>query len=127
MTRKYPTEQQECFALMQWANLYRIDSGKIADYLIHIPNEGRRSAFTGHNLKRMGMMPGVSDYMLCVPSKSFNGMFLEMKRISEKGKKKRENQDAFMDRMRKTGYYCTYSYGFENARDLILKYLEKKC
>lgn len=54
----------------------------------HVPNEGLRSPRTGAFLKRLGMLPGVSDFIVIVKGKAH---FLEMK--TAKGRQSAEQRD----------------------------------
>lgn len=62
-----------------------------------VPNEGKRSRINGAHMKRMGLLPGVSDLVVIIP---FNDgyvagaqvLFLELK---AKGEKQTANQEAF--------------------------------
>src|SRR3990167_8029165 len=51
------TEEQEAFWLASWLTLNDV-------FFIHIPNEGKRSPRAGARLKRMGLLPGASDFFI---------------------------------------------------------------
>jgi hypothetical protein len=51
------SETHEHEIVAQWLQAHHI-------FFIHVPNEGRRSWATGKQLKRMGMMAGVSDFLI---------------------------------------------------------------
>ena len=47
--------------------------------MFHVPNEGKRSVYSGAELKRAGLKKGVPDVMLPVARKGYNGLAIEMK------------------------------------------------
>ena len=57
---KKMSEQQHQIAVVKWANLSKIP-------LVHVANEGFRSAKTGAILKMMGMRPGFPDLFCPMP------------------------------------------------------------
>ena len=72
-------EDMEQFALMQWARITRHNGGVIADWLIAIPNGGKRNAGEAARMKKQGVKAGVSDLFLALPAKRFHGLWIEMK------------------------------------------------
>lgn len=56
----------------------------------HTPNEGSRNIVAGANLKRMGMLAGIPDWVIVSPDGKV--YFLELKRVGEKLTKE---QDEF--------------------------------
>lgn len=111
------TERQEHMALMQWAKL----KPQIRDLLIHIPNEYDGGVVGGFNRKRMGVKRGVSDLMLPLPTKTYHGLFIELKR--QVGSKVTIEQQWWVDRMNELGYLAKICYGFDDARKTIEEYL----
>lgn len=109
------TEFQESLTLWDWIKL-----NKLAKYCFHIPNEAKRSAYTGNRLKKIGLRPGVSDYFIGIPKGEWAGMFLEMKAGKNKPTKL---QEQFMEDMAEQGYYCVWVTGFDNAKQCIERYL----
>ena len=63
-----------------------------------VPNEGKRSPAIGAHLKRMGMLPGVADLVICLPGDTPS--FLELK---AKGERQSDDQIAFQDLCRRNG------------------------
>jgi hypothetical protein len=120
------TEQQEQIALMQWAALHPI----CKDYLIHIPNGGSRHPLEAKNLKRMGVKAGVSDLFLAYPQYHYDeegmhgqwrhGLWIELK--SKKGKVT-NTQLYWLSQMQERNYIAEVAYGWEEARDIISRYL----
>ena len=86
-----------------------------------IPNGGKRHIGTATKLKAEGVKSGVPDVFLAVPKNGKSGLFLEMKY----GKNKLStNQRWWVDSLRVEGYETAVCYGFEEARDKIISYLE---
>lgn len=91
--------------------------------MYHIPNEGKRSAAYGARLKAEGLRPGVPDICLPVARGKHHGMYVEMK--VDKNKVTPE-QDMYMVGLAKQGYYVAVCYGWQQASQMITKYLEGK-
>ncbi|WP_186380135.1 hypothetical protein [Yersinia intermedia] len=51
----HQAETEEQAALIAWADKTVIDSICIGDYLIHIPNEGKRGPKAARDAKRLGL------------------------------------------------------------------------
>jgi len=84
--------------------------------IFHIPNEGKRSAATGANLKRQGLSAGVPDLCIPAPRGRFHGLFIEMKY----GKNKpTAEQDEWLSLLFKNGYMVKICYSFEEAKTVI--------
>jgi hypothetical protein len=91
--------------------------------MYHIPNEGKRSRSTGARMKREGLKPGVPDICLPVPRGGFHGLYVEMKVGRNKTT---DNQDFWLEALKKQGYSTAVCYGWESASKVILKYLGGK-
>ena len=116
-----PTEAEEQQALFEWADRVLFQYPELAA-LYHIPNEGKRSASQGAKLKREGLREGVSDICLPVKKGKFGSLYIELKR--RKGAAvtpAQRNWQALMKRMGNEAHIC---YGWEEARDRIVEYLE---
>ncbi|MDR1563895.1 MAG: VRR-NUC domain-containing protein [Oscillospiraceae bacterium] len=115
------TEAQEQAKLFKWTQ-----DGAIRHwypdlkFLFHIPNGGKRDAIEGRHLKQQGVKSGVPDLFLPVPKGRFNGLFIELKAI---GGKTTLNQDWWLEELKNKGYVAAVCYGFENAKSVILEYL----
>lgn len=77
--------------------------------------------FTIQKLKREGLKKGVPDLMMAIPKGGFSGMFIEMKANNNKTS---DEQDEWIARLSKAGYKVAVCYGFEEAKQTILEYLE---
>ncbi|MGH9351925.1 MAG: VRR-NUC domain-containing protein [Terriglobia bacterium] len=115
-------EDNEAMVLMRWAALMQVAGiGRISDYLIAIPNGGKRNPREAARLKRMGVKGGVSDYFLAFPRNGFHGLWIELK---AEGGRVSEAQGEWIKRMRLAGYQATIAWGWTEAREAILYYLE---
>tara|TARA_R110002096_G_scaffold291212_2_gene485468 strand:- start:317 stop:685 length:369 start_codon:yes stop_codon:yes gene_type:complete len=113
------SEHDECVALVQ----YFAYKPTIGPFLIHIPNEGKRSARAGKKLKDAGLRPGIPDYFLAVPTKKYSGMWVEMKR--KNGRYKLTGEQAnWITKLLEQGYYATFAFGAEDAISKILRYID---
>ena len=122
MNELVPLEIHECKALKQWARLHK----NINPYLIHIPNEGRRTPVEGRNLKLAGLTAGVSDFFFALPAFPYHGLWIEMKRRGKFYKPPTQSQKQWLALMAKNGYQIAVSKGWEDARDIILRYLGER-
>ncbi len=126
MKTKIPTEAQEQKALMQWAavNYFNVNERRerISDFLIHVPNGGKRSLLEALQFKRMGVQAGVPDLFLFVPNRKYNGLWIELKR--SRGAYLSNEQQKFMVKLNRVGYATEVAYGWEKAKDYILDYLK---
>jgi hypothetical protein len=116
-TRK--SEYKECLAFYKWAQFNPL----LREYLIKIVNEGARSPQSGYFLKLIGMRPGIPDYFLPLANDTYSGLWLEMKLSGSQGERKRDNQSAWIERLKKIGHYATYAHGWQEAADIASKYL----
>ena len=117
------TESQHQRALVAWAALatHRWVPGHIGDYLIAIPNGGARRKVEAAILKAEGVKAGVSDLFLAVPASHKHGLWIEMK--ADAGIVSTP-QGQWIALMRQAGYMAEVCWDWEDARSLILYYLE---
>lgn len=118
----YPSESQEQTALIRWADL----NNDIGPYLIHIPNGGSRNPAEAANLKRQGVRAGVSDLLLARPRGQFHGLWIELKRNRLARPKISESQIIWINRVREEGYAAEVCYGFDEAKEVISRYINIK-
>ncbi len=91
---------------------------------MHAPNEGRRSWATGRKLKRMGMLKGVSDFLIFDPPPLVPlavGAVLELKALD--GANPTPAQLEFLAKMAARGHATTWCKGSEAA----IKWLSEYC
>ncbi len=105
---------------MQWAEMAKGAHPELR-MLYHIPNEGKRSRKTGARMRAEGLKKGVPDLCLPVARKGKHGLYIELKR--SKGGKLSEAQSEWLDRLMAEGYAVAVCYGWENAAEVIERYL----
>jgi len=106
--------QCEC---IKW---FRYQYPQYSNLLFAIPNGGKRNLQVAIKLKREGVLSGVPDLMFAKPTKTYSGLFIEMKF----GKNKpTENQIYQMELFRQNGYMCEVCYSFDDFEKIIKKYL----
>ncbi len=115
-----PRESVEQQTLIKWARLARGKYPEL-DMLYHITNEGKRSVVTGARLKSEGLKPGVPDLCLAVARGGAHGLYIEMKRT--KGGRVSPQQAAWLEKLAHEGYATAICKGWEQARDVIERYL----
>lgn len=121
MTRfSCPTEAEEQTALFRWAAYNRVKYPEL-ELMYHIPNEAKRSAITGHNLKAQGMKPGVPDICLPVPNIKHTALYIELKR--RKGGRVSEDQRGWIAALNRVGCRAVVCNGWDEAREEIKRYL----
>jgi hypothetical protein len=111
--RVIPSEDQEQIKLATWLTKQGIR-------FYAIPNGGKRNLLEAVKFKRMGTMPGVPDLCIPIPSGSYHGLYIELKR--EKGGRVSESQSEWLAFLREKGYYAQVAKGFEEAKEMIEHY-----
>lgn len=116
-----PTEDIEQTQLFTWA---QYASGKYPELALmyHIPNGGKRSKAEAVRFKAQGVKAGVPDVCLPVARGKYHGLYIELKRV--KGGRVSAAQEEYIEALRKQGYKVTVCFGMEQARDVIVEYLE---
>jgi hypothetical protein len=125
--RKRPRhiEDDHQLALFKWARMANIKGVQVADYLIAIPNGGKRNAREAGRMKAMGVKAGVSDMLLPIPRGHYHGLWIELK--APDGRVSPE-QKAWIEKMVMQGYSARVCFGWEEARIAIQLYLAlEKC
>lgn len=115
-----PHEGNEQEALFRWAAFVRGRFPEI-DLLYHIPNGGSRNRLEAANLKQQGVKSGVPDLCLPVARGKYHGLYIEMKYGKNKTS---ENQRKWLTALQKQDYAVAVCYGWQEAQELITKYLE---
>ena len=83
----------------------------------HVPNEGFRSPIMGRLMKRMGLVPGVADFVIVQPAKPHAQVwFLELK--TEHGHQS-ESQKRFERRCKDAGVEYVLARGLEQALEAL--------
>jgi hypothetical protein len=130
-----PYERDEQAAVVSWAFYQRWNGHRLSDHLAAVPNgtylhgDVSRRAIQGDALRRQGVKAGYPDLILDIPIAPYHGARIEMKRIGAPAPKDGDDQAMCHARLRSQGYYVAVAFGFEQAKDIILNYLEggKQC
>lgn len=124
------SEDGEQAALFCWAAL-SVGTYPQLKWLYSVPNGGSRHIVEAMKMVGTGLRAGVPDILL--PVCKFNmakyGCYIELK--IEKRRKTlnggcSEDQLEWIDYLRKASYYVAVCYGWEEARDILIAYLEGK-
>lgn len=112
-----PLEHEEQASLIQWAFAAQRLIPELS-MLFAIPNQG---AARLKNLQTEGVMKGVPDLFLAVARGQYHGLFIELKR--RKGGKVSFEQTQWLNELTIQGYLAVVSYGWDEAKGTILRYL----
>lgn len=104
--------------VMQWANVHPLLRG----FIIHIPNEGKRTSRYGKSLKDLGMRPGVADLFIAMPRHGFCGAWIELK---SKNGVLSDAQKAFIRDMIDQHYFTKICRSIEDVIETINWYCFK--
>lgn len=119
-TRRRHPEHQLQTACFKWFNL---QYPEFRGLLFAVPNGGGRSRIEGALLKAEGVVAGVADMLLLVPSKGYAGLCIEFK-AATKTARQSEAQKNWERLINKHGVYkYTIVRTFEEFRTLIYNYL----
>lgn len=99
-------------AVIEWVSHKRL----LRNFVIHIPNEGKRTKSYGKSLKDMGMRPGVADLFIAMPKHGYHGAWIELK--SKNGRLTVTQRNFLVDMMSKN-YFATYCLSIEDAIETI--------
>lgn len=103
-------------------------------WLHAIPNGGSRHIAEAGKMVAAGLRSGVWDIFLPLPiqtewAKQYAGLYIEMKEPKRRKHKNgglSEEQAEFGNYARSMGYYTAVCYAWEEARDVLIKYMELK-
>jgi hypothetical protein len=113
------SEHTDQVALFQWAG-YNTANYPELELLFAVPNGTRTSIAVAAKMKAEGVKKGVPDIFLPCARGEFNGLFIEMKSLTNyPGPEQRKWIDALM----KQNYYATVCHGWEQAVAVLTNYL----
>lgn len=131
---KSDTEAAHQTALFAWAAL-NVNKWPELRWLHHIPNGGSRGndvksrAIRGGQLKAQGVKAGVADVCLPVKRGSYSGLYIEMKKPSEKPKREGSKGGVSNDQAEFGAFVKTQCFGWcvcyswNEASEIIEQYL----
>lgn len=111
---------QESDMQIQCVRLFRIMHHDIQKLLFAIPNGGARNKVTGAILKAEGVVAGVADLLLLVPTRIYHGLCIEMK--TEKGKQQ-NTQKEWQSLVEGQGYKYIVCHSVQEFLDGVNGYL----
>tara|TARA_Y100000385_G_C13070829_1_gene628982 strand:- start:1739 stop:2107 length:369 start_codon:yes stop_codon:yes gene_type:complete len=112
---KYLTkEDQFQNAVMQYFKMQYPDS-----FVIHCPNEGKRTPYERFKFKHLGGVSGVPDILCFDSNADFNGLAIELK---VKPNKPTENQEKCLKTLKNKNWKTSISYDFDDCKNLIDEY-----
>jgi len=123
------TEHAHQVALFCWAAQNREKHPELK-WMFAIPNGGERNIAVASRLKAEGVRSGVSDIFLpCARGMNF-GLFIEMKKPTDKEKKQRAGKESdkqieFGQHVSEQGYLYAVCYTWEEARRTIEWYMDR--
>ena len=88
--------------------------------MFHVPNEGKRKPRYADKMARMGLLSGVSDYVITRPSGGYPALFLEVK--TETGRPG-ENQLKFIQEARLNGHMGLFGYGYTECHYIFKEWI----
>lgn len=114
-------------ACVRWFSLAHADD---AGLLFAIPNGGRRDRVTAAKLKAEGVVAGVADLMLAVPSANADGtvahgLFVEMK-TEEKQSRQRQSQKDWESKVKSQGYEYKVVRSLDEFINVVDAWLRKR-
>jgi hypothetical protein len=102
-------------AVIEWVRLHPV----LKTFVIHIPNEGKRTSRYGKSLKDMGMRAGVADLFIAMPRHGYGGGWIELK---SKGGILSKAQKEFLEDMTKQCYFTKVCYSIDETIKTIQGY-----
>lgn len=108
-----PSEEDEHITVADWLRLRRV-------FFIHTPNEGKHHVSYRVKQKRMGLLPGVSDFLIFDHARvgGFIGTAMEIKALD--GKPPSTEQHEFLCHIRSKGWAA----GWHKGADAAIRWLE---
>lgn len=115
----------------QKALLYQIAISGIPELKLafHIPNGGSRNKAEAGKLRAMGVRAGIPDIFLPVPRGPYHGLFIELKRPADLSKSVgtvSAKQLEWLRALVNQGYYVAVCYGWKEAYEKMLWYLQNE-
>ena len=120
--RVIPSEHAEQVTLIEWAKLVQGHHPGL-DFLYAVPNGGLRHPSIAKALNAEGVKSGVPDLCLPVPRSGFHGLYMEMK---ARDGDLSNNQVRWLTALRSNGYAACVAYSFDQARQILVDYLEDR-
>lgn len=114
-------EHEEQVKVIEWWKSECSSFGIPEPLLFAIPNGGLRNLIVAKRMKAEGVRPGVPDLLLSVPRGHSHALYIEMKKL--KGGRVSPDQKEFHKLLAFYGYAVFVAKGFEEAKDIITRYI----
>jgi len=126
-------EHSHQVALMAWSNLPPVrEAFPELRWLHAIPNGGNRGdtaqsrRIEGGKMKAEGVKTGVSDLCLPVKRGQTSGFYIELKKMPGPGVGPSDDQLEFGEFVQSQGFAFMVCYGWQQARDMLIAYLNQQ-
>lgn len=81
-----------------------------------IPNEGRRNKANASRMKAEGMLAGVADLFIAIPTGNYSGLFIELKTTSGR---QMPSQRDFQENVTMVGYQYKICRNFDEFKAVV--------
>ena len=105
-----------CVELLAWLT----GRHPILQWMLHVPNGGKRPKGEAGRLKAIGVKPGVPDLLLPIPNGDWSGLAVELKSLAGRLS---PAQAAWLDRLAQSGYLVAVCRSFEEFRAVVDRFL----
>lgn len=110
-----PLEKDEQIKLCAWLKRKNI-------FFFAIPNGGSRNYLEAVALKKSGLLAGVPDLCVPIPSCGHHSLYIELKRRTKYAKVSDEQKEV-IGRLNELGHLAVVCYGFDEAKQVVEDYL----
>lgn len=112
-------EDLELIKFFKWVRFQEKQDPRLA-IIYHVANERKTGWKAGEILKQKGVLPGVCDIIVPIPSNGLPGLFIEMKHGTNVLS---DAQERFCSTARKLGYAVHVAYSAKEAIQCLVEYL----
>ena len=118
--RKIPPEEALHRTVAEWIGISE-RRYPFLNWIIHVPNGGKRPRGEAGKLKALGVRPGVPDFLLPLPSPSgqWRGLAIELK--SDRGRLSTA-QSAWLERLSQAGWLVGIARSLDDFQRLVHQY-----
>jgi hypothetical protein len=116
-----PLEGAEQKAVFDWAEAAQAQYPML-QWMVHVPNGGKRDARTAAIMKGQGVKRGVPDIVLFHPVGGFAGLAIELKRADGKPSDLTPEQRDWVGHLREANWYTAVCFGANDAIYVIERY-----
>ncbi len=93
----------------------------LSDYIVHVPNGGKRSKRVAAGLKHSGVKSGYPDLVIDIARNGYHGLRIELK--DESGGTTSDDQKERLQMLSDEGYLAVVRSGYKAAFDELLDYM----